>query len=264
MSKGTPFEEWMLCLKNERPGVLITVLKVSSDARLSVGTHLFVSEEGNYVGSIGDLALDRHVLEVAQKKLTQLHPKSETYTLQDAKGREIEVFIDVNVPPLQLIIFGAGHDAVPVAKLSVDLGFRTIVVDPRPAYATEERFPGTQIVLAHPAELEQNIYPNRRTYMVIMNHHLERDQICLRFALKSQSAYIGVLGPLKRGNRLLNALQDQGVVFSNDQLSRMYNPIGLDLGADSSTEVALSILSEILAVRNGHEGGFLRGKRTIH
>lgn len=257
------FAAWTACMKEDRPGVFATVLEVDSGAEVRTGSHLFVSEEGNMSGSLGDSVLDREVAEVADEKYHQLYPKSETRTFK-LDQLNVTVFIDVNVPPSEVMIFGAGHDAIPVASIARQLGFRTTVIDQRPAYATEERFPGVRLILSRPEQLEEKVEPGRRTYIVIMNHHIEKDQMCLRFALQSISPYVGVLGPRKRRNRMLDALREQGVTFTESQLSRMYNPVGLDIGADTSEEIAVSILSEILTVRNQHGGGHLREREAIH
>ncbi|HEU5140220.1 MAG TPA: XdhC family protein, partial [Bacillales bacterium] len=231
---------------------------------LTTGARLFVSEEGLPLGNLGSEFLNDLAEQTATIKLGKLHPKSESHSVELPEGGEASLFIDVNIPPPELMIFGAGHDAIPVAKFAGDLGIRTVVVDPRSAFATEENFPGAEIVLARSEELEDKVWPGKRTFTVIMNHHLERDQACLRFALESNAPYIGVLGPRKRRKWLLDGLEEQGITFSEEQLSRMYNPIGLDIGAETSEEVAISILSEILAVRNGHTGEFLRMKGRIH
>lgn len=258
------FQAWVESLRNEKTVVLATVLENTANDRLAVGSRLFISEEGLVIGSLGTDRLNDQVTKLAEEKLSRLHPTSETHSFSLADEEQVNIFVDVNVPPPQLMIFGAGHDAIPVARLARQMGMHTILVDTRPAYATSERFPGAEIVLARPEELEEKVHPTPRTFAVIMNHHLERDQACLRFALESSAAYVGVLGPRKRKRWLFEAFEEQGISFSEEQLSRLFNPIGLDIGAENAEEVAVSILSEIVAIRNGHEGGFLREKGSIH
>jgi xanthine/CO dehydrogenase XdhC/CoxF family maturation factor len=216
------------------------------------------------LGDLGDEALNRLVVELARKKLDTLYPQSETCIFSLPGDRQAEVFVDVNLPPSELMIFGAGHDAVPVAKFAVQLGFKTTVVDPRPAYATEERFPGARIILADAGLWRERVIIGRRTYVIVMNHHLERDQAAIHYALNSPAPYVGVLGPKSRRQRMLKVLEKEGITFGEDQLIRMYNPVGLDIGAETPEEVAISILSEILAFRKGHTGGFLRGRDSVH
>jgi xanthine/CO dehydrogenase XdhC/CoxF family maturation factor len=252
-------------LKEERAAVLGTLLE-SSSPDLPAGARLFVPEDGEPLGDLGNASLNQMVVELAREKLDTLYPQSETRQFSLPGGGQAQVFVDVNLPPFELMIFGAGHDAIPVAKFAVELGFRTTVVDPRPAYATEERFPGARIILADVGSWEERVIIGRRTFVIVMNHHLERDRAAICFALNSPAPYVGVLGPRSRRQRMLEALEKEGVTFREEQLARMYNPIGLDIGAETPEEVAISILSEVLAFRNGHAGGFLReqNKDTIH
>jgi xanthine dehydrogenase accessory factor len=259
-----PFAAWTACLKEERAAVLSTLLKFTSSPDLSAGVRLFVPENGEPLGDLGDEELNRLVIKVAREKLGTLHPQSETCIFSLQGGRQAEVFVDINLPPSELMIFGAGHDAVPLAKFAVQLGFKTTVVDPRPAYATEERFPGAVIILTDAGSWEERVIIGRRTYVVVMNHHLERDQAAIRLALNSPAPYVGVLGPRSRRQRMLETLEKEGVTFGEEQLARMFNPVGLDIGAETPEEVAISILSEILAFRKSHVGGFLRDRDKIH
>jgi xanthine dehydrogenase accessory factor len=259
-----PFAAWTACLKEERAAVLSTLLKFTSSPDLSAGVRLFVPENGEPLGDLGDEELNRLVVKVAREKLGTLHPQSETCIFSLQGGRQAEVFVDINLPPSELMIFGAGHDAVPLAKFAVQLGFKTTVVDPRPAYATEERFPGAVIILADAGSWEERVIIGRRTYVVVMNHHLERDQAAIRLALNSPAPYVGVLGPRSRRQRMLETLEKEGVTFGEEQLARMFNPVGLDIGAETPEEVAISILAEILAFRKSHVGGFLRDRDKIH
>lgn len=210
------------------------------------------------MGDLGDPTLNRLVIDRARAKLATLYPRSETCPISLPEGIQVQVFFDVNLPPFELMIFGAGHDAVPVARFAGELGFRTTVVDPRPAYNTEERFPGCRLILADRHLWEEKVTIGRRTFVLVMNHHLERDRAAIRFALNSPAPYVGVLGPKSRRERLLAALEKEGVSFGEEQLARMYNPVGLDIGAETPEEVAVSILAEMLAFRSGHTGGFLR------
>lgn len=259
-----PFAAWTECLKEERAGVLNTLLGISPSPGLSTGVRLFVPENGEPLGDLGDETLNRLAVELAREKLDSLHPQSETCTFSLPGGRQAEVFVDINLPPSELMIFGAGHDAIPLSKFAVQLGFKTTVVDPRPAYATKERFPGARIILAEAGLWEERVNIGKRTYVVVMNHHLERDRAAIRFALNSPAPYVGVLGPRSRCQRMLDALEKEGVTFGEEKLTRMYNPVGLDIGAETPEEVAISILSEILAFRKGHAGGFLRERESVH
>jgi xanthine/CO dehydrogenase XdhC/CoxF family maturation factor len=162
-------------------------------------------------------------------------------------------------------MFGAGYDAVPVAQLAWTLGFSVTVVDVRDAFLTADRFPGATLVGTDFSRLADRLHLPAGSFVLVMNHHVERDQDSLRFALESDAAYVGVLGPRSRLDKLLTGLAKQGYVPASTKLARVRNPIGLSLGAETAEEVAVSILGEILAIRRGFEGGFLNGSvRSLH
>ena len=250
---------WIDCVKLARPGLLATVLQAESKD-VEAGSRLFVSEDGDRCGSLGSRVLDDAVVEKAREKWLQIDPKSEAHPFA-LHGKDVTVFLDVHVPSPEVMIFGAGHDAIPVASFAQQSGFRVTVVDQREAFATAKRFPGAHIVLTRPEHLEDRVRPDRRTFVVIMNHHLDRDRACLRFALESDAPYVGLLGPRKRCERLLQSLREEGVTFTEKELSRLYNPVGLDLGAEGSDEIAVSIVSEMIAVKHGKSGRHLRAQR---
>jgi len=222
-----PLREYLQLWGTGEPAALVTDLKDFTR---------WLLRPGQGEGAIG---------EKAQELFRSPHPRPGLY---DIEGREL--YFDVSLPPPQLFIFGAGHDARPLSSLALELGFRVTVIDPRPAFANPENFPGARILLAHPGELEGRLHIDERSYIVVMNHHLTRDEACLRFALTTPAAYIGLLGPRSRLEQF-HSLQDT---------SRIRNPIGLDLGAEGPQEVALSILGEIIALSRGHRGGFLHGR----
>jgi xanthine/CO dehydrogenase XdhC/CoxF family maturation factor len=260
VAAGPLVDAWMTALREERAVVMATAIEVSTGAGLSVGAQMLVPEDGPPLGTLGQESLDQAVVELAGQKLRQLYPYSETrrFTLPD--GEWGDVFIDVNIPAPELAIFGAGHDAIPVATFGVQLGYKVTVVDARPAFATTERFPGATVIVAHPAEWPEQVRLGHRSYVVIMNHHVVRDEASLRFALESSAPYIGVLGPRSRYTRLLDDLRREGFEPAKERLAHVYNPVGLDVGAESPEEVANSILSEMLAVRRGYTAGFLRNR----
>lgn len=263
-SWATPFEAWLDYSKNEQPAVLATVMESSGRQAVTIGGRLFIAEDGLTLGSLGSTTLDRKAAKFAEEKLQKLYPSSQSYTLTIGEGESFLIFFDVNMPPTELILFGAGHDARPVASLAQQLGFRVLLVDQRPAFATNDRFPGAEINVCRPEHLAENIFPGKRSFIVIMNHHIEKDRMCLKFSLRSEAPYVGVLGPRKRKERLFAGLAEEKETFTEEALAKIYNPIGLDIGADTPEEVAISMLSEMIAVRNGHSGQFLWQKETIH
>ncbi|WP_019587290.1 XdhC family protein [Deinococcus apachensis] len=215
---------------------------------------VLVLPSGEVVGCLPEEPLYTFAVEAARTRLRMREPRAVTLAAPDGTP----VFIDVNVPPPRLVIYGAGHDAVPLAAQAHALGYDLHVIDPRPAYLTPGRFPGATLHLLSPEELDR-FTPGGRAHLIVMNHHLDRDRVCLAHALRSGAEYVGVLGPRSRAEDLLHALEAEGVTFTPEQLARLRSPIGLRLGAEAPEEVALSILAELMAWRRGYGGGFLSG-----
>lgn len=164
--------------------------------------------------------------------------------------RDRAILVESLLPPPALVVFGAGHDAVPLARLANGLGWHVSVIDGRAAYAREDRFPDAQVLVSPPA---RPVPIERGAAVVLMTHSFERDAAVLRW-LPRDLPYVGVLGPVHRTRRLLDELGIDG--------SHLHAPVGLDLGAEGPDEIALAIVAEILAVRRGRDGASLKGRTT--
>ena len=168
--------------------------------------------------------------------------------------------------PTSLAIFGAGDDARPLARMALELGWRVTVADPRPSMATEDRFPGVFTLVLGPAEeLVARAAPRPGSLAVIMTHHYRHDLPLLAGLLPLPLAFLGLLGPRRRSERMLEELARGGLAVTPPMRSRLHAPVGLDLGADAPEEVALSILAEMRAVLSGRDGRPLRDRANpIH
>jgi xanthine/CO dehydrogenase XdhC/CoxF family maturation factor len=185
--------------------------------------------------------------------------------LRDAPGARpggaARIFDDRIEPPTALAIFGAGDDAQPLARLARELGWRVTVADPRPAMPTEARFPGVSGLVLGPAdELVARAAPAPGSLAVVMTHHYRHDRPLLRHLLPLPLAYLGLLGPKARAERILADIAAEGLAVTPAMRSRLRAPVGLDLGADAPEEVALSVIAEMKAVLAGREGGPLRDR----
>jgi xanthine/CO dehydrogenase XdhC/CoxF family maturation factor len=173
------------------------------------------------------------------------------------------LFLEMVAPPTALVVFGAGDDAQPLARLAKELGWNVTIADPRPAFATAARFPMADALVVGAAEtLVEKVSPGRDALAVVMTHHYVHDVPLLRALLARPLAYLGLLGPKKRAAKILDDLAAQGVVISPEQRARLHAPVGLDLGADSPEQVALSILAEMQAVLTQRDARPLR-ERTL-
>ncbi len=177
-----------------------------------------------------------------------------------------EVFHQVIAPPTSLVIFGAGHDAQPLVRLAKELGWHVTVADPRAASATPARFPAADaIVVAPAAELVERVAPPADALAVVMTHHYVHDVPLLRALVRRPLAYLGLLGPKQRAEKILADLADEGVPLTDALRARLHAPVGLDLGAENAGEVALAILAEMQAVLASRDARPLRERpRPIH
>lgn len=257
-----PFDEgeahrlWLAAVRGQASACLATVI-ASENPEITKGSRMFIDEAVTATGSLDNSELEAKVLALAKQKMSELYPRSQTSSFE-LPGGSVDVFLDVTVPAPDLVIFGAGHDAIPMAEFGHKLGFNIIVVDARHAFVTEERFPmADQLIRTHPSGLAEKVILGPRSYAIVMNHHLERDKETLKFLLNTPVPYIGVLGPRKRYNDMLAAFKDEAFEPDAEDLKRVRNPIGVDVGADTPEEIAVSVMSELLAVRGGYEAGFL-------
>src|SRR6266702_4553367 len=172
------------------------------------------------------------------------------------------VFIDVFEPPPQLVILGAGDDARPLARFAADVGFRVVMVDRRPGFLTRERFPAAAELLESAGEGLAAVLPlDPACYAVVMTHNFADDLAYVRALLKTPAAYIGMLGPRQRTERILRTLAAETQI----EEGRVYGPVGLDIGTDGAEQVALSVIAEILAARSGRRARSLRERAApIH
>jgi len=173
-----------------------------------------------------------------------------------AVGNE-SLFFEVHGPPPTLIIFGAGHLSMPLVSLAHDLGLKTIVVDGRPRFATRERFPeADELLIGIPSEIAQTLAYNSSTFVVLTAHDYKYDLPVLKVVLPAGAVYVGLLGSKRRGKSIKEFLKEGGM--DQSLLDRLHVPTGLDIGAESAPEIALSILAEAVAIKAGRRGSSLR------
>jgi xanthine dehydrogenase accessory factor len=194
----------------------------------------------------GDIAWDDALGEGVKRALAE----DKNQSVESADGA---VFIEVFNPRLRCIIVGAVHIAQPLARMAAIDGFIVTVVDPRTAFATDERFPGIEVSTEWPDEALEKLKPNRRTAVVTLTHDPKLDDPALSVALKSDAFYIGALGSKRTHAARLQRLKELG--FGDNEMSRIRGPVGLDIGAISPAEIAVSILAQIVLALRGERRG---------
>jgi xanthine/CO dehydrogenase XdhC/CoxF family maturation factor len=246
-------------LAEERPISVVTVLE-SATAGVEPGARLVVRPDGEPEGSLGDDAVDAAAADAAREQLRE--ERSEVRELADG----LRAFVEVLDPPLKLVVCGAGHDAIPLVRAASVLGWNVAVVDDRRPFLTADRFPGAAslVHVEEPEVAAKAAGVDDRTFAVVMTHQFLKDKAYVRSLLASPAAYVGMLGPGARTERILAELRDEGVDVDAAR-DRIHGPAGLDLGGEGPEEIAQAIVAEIVAVKRRRSGGFLRERRgPIH
>jgi xanthine dehydrogenase accessory factor len=221
-----------------------TKVLVTSNAQMLSGT----SDDDGFDGRLG--ALGAQLLR---------ERRTEERTIATDAG-ESRVFVESYLPPPSLVVIGAAHIAVPLTRFAQDLGFDVTLIDAREWFLTEERFPHVaRRILAWPDKGLTQTTLDTETYLVILSHDPKFERPALKYALPYPLRYIGAIGSRKTHADRIATLRAEGV--GEDDLARIHAPIGLDIGAVSPEEIALSILAEMLAVRSGRPGGFMQAQR---
>lgn len=175
-------------------------------------------------------------------------------------------FLDYSLPTISLYIVGAGNDAIPLEKMAGILGWNTILIDGRITHANAQRFPdATEILVGKPKEVIGQLSLDQRSAVVLMTHNYQYDLAMLKELLPQDFPYIGLLGPSAKRHRILSELQGTGLELSSLKLNKLHGPTGLDLGAETAEQIALSICSEIMSVIQGTQPVHLKLKDSpIH
>ncbi len=216
-----------------------------------------VFDDGRVHGTLGDAARDAEARERGLDRIRQ--GGSRTLTLE-AAGAPMDAFFEVHGTGPLLLVVGAGEIAETLTLYGHTLGMHVVLLDARSRFATPERFPhADEIHVGMPSELMSAYRLDEASALVLVAHDYKTDLPVLEAALATSAGYIGMLGSRRRGGSILEMLAERGVAA--EALARIRTPIGLDIGSQSAAEIALSIVAEVVAVRNGRAGGVLAARR---
>lgn len=257
-------------LERRIPFCLATVVEAGAASGVAVGAKLVVRHDGEAVGQIGSAALTDAIQRLAAEQLgmgeirlarircdgTAL-PERRSRRGAEAEPDEVEVALEPMVPPDRLVIFGAGHIGMPLARLGAILGHEVTVVDDRERFANRERFPEAAQVIVQPFDQAvRRIEITPWTYLVLVTRGHEHDESTLRHLVGSPAPYIGMIGSRRRVLVVFERLRAMGV--PEDFIRRIYAPIGIDIGGRTPEEIALAIIAEIVNVKRGGRAPSLR------
>jgi xanthine dehydrogenase accessory factor len=241
----TPQGEFARIAADDGRAALVSVI-----AGGDTGAKLLVQADGRTSGGLGDASLDSAALAAAEELMWA--ERSELREVGD-----VSLFVDVTAPAPRLVIFGAVDYAAALCRLARAAGWRPYVCDPRSQFATAARFPDAeQVIAAWPKDAFARIGGiDRATYVAVLTHDPKLDDAALELALRSEAPYVGAMGSRRAQAQRRERLLAAGV--EEELLERVAAPIGLDLGALTPEETALSIMAEVVAVRHGRDGGRL-------
>jgi len=247
--------------EKRQKAVLITLFSLQDKKDPQYGTRLLLKEDGNILDH--SPVLKDVLLADAKEALINQNSSFKNYI---SDKQNLTAFIEVIKPPVSVIIIGAGNDVMPVVDMADILGWETTVIDGRANYAKKERFVSAcQVLVLKPEQVLEQIAIDEHTVFLLMTHNYNYDMAMLRQLLQKNISYIGMLGPKKKRERMLDELKGEGLIFTQQQLSVLHSPVGLDIGAETSEEIALSILAEIKALFAGKDVQSLRTlKEVIH
>ena len=250
--------------KNNQPAALCTVVKSEGSTPRHVGSKMLVYPDGTFIGTVGGGDLEHRVLDEAWMALSDGQPRHLHYTMSDPSrgdpgvcGGQVEVFVEPILPPATLVIIGAGHVGKAVVHLAKWLGFHVVVNDDRAEFCTPEATPGADAY--YPVEmgkLAESLKITNRTYLVVTSRGSSVDALGLPSLLESEAAYIGVIGSKRRWATTVKALKENGV--KEELIAKVHSPMGLELQAETPEEIAVSIMAEVLLVRDKGTGKSMR------
>lgn len=255
------------------PLVVTATVTASGDPPLAqVGDKILVHRDGSQIGTLGAPALDEAVHEVALRVFTDF-PRVMLQTLyfggdgravtrrSQAQTGDVELMVQLFEAPARLVVVGGGHVGLSVATLGSFLGFDIVVLDDRQEFANRDRFPMADEIHAGdtPTALDAMTF-DERTYVVLVSRGHRQDEDALRHVIGRGAVYVGMIGSRRRTATVIQHLAEEG--FDMEALDAMSTPVGLDLGAETPEEIALSILAEVVMLRRGGSGGRMREQRA--
>jgi len=254
------YEEIVALQREGRRGALATIVTARGSIPSFKSAKMLVRDDGSIAGTIGGGCVEAEVWQAARDVMTTEKPRTLTFDLnQDPKydtglvcGGTLEIFIEPVLPPALLYIFGAGHVSLELFKAARNAGFDVIVADDREAYANAERFPGARQIIAR--DFDQalaELAPGDSACIVIATRGHRDDMRILRWAVQTQARYIGMVGSRRKAITVYRELVGEGL--KPELFDRVHSPVGLDIGAITPEEIAVSIVAELIAVRRHAE-----------
>lgn len=258
-----PIELLKKAIHKRQNTVLVTLYAPQIKKGDTVGTSMLLEDSGEFHNNSSFQFVPETLMQDIKETLTIKKSSFKSYNLN---VHTFNAFLSFISPPISLVIVGAGNDAIPLQSIAETLGWEVTIVDGRHTYAKIERFSSAcQIIVSKPEKVLQQIPIDEKTVFVLMTHNYNYDYAILKALLDKNVTYIGALGPKKKLDNMITDLKAENIFLNERQKNILYGPVGLELGAETPAEIALSITAEIMSVMHNKKGGSLRNLLTeIH
>ena len=244
-------------LVKRQNAVIATVFSLNDYTGTQPGTCLLY-KENEFTGQLDNECspgIKQDIIKVAETRNSIVNN-------YEHKSRILTAFIEYLHPSVAIVIAGAGNDVLPLVTMTDVLGWHVTIVDGRPTHATEQRFPTVKkILVGSPEKIVPQLFSDSRTAFILMSHNYNYDKAMLQLLQEKEYAYLGVLGPARKMERMINELAQDGINIREQRMAKIFGPTGLDIGAETSEEIALSVVAEIQKVLTGHSGNPLKYKK---
>ena len=246
--------------KNNESAALCTVIKSEGSTPRHIGSKMLVYPDGKFIGTVGGGELESRVIKAALESLKKSEAQTISYSMVDPSrgdpgvcGGTVEVFVEPILPPAMVVVIGGGHVGKAVVHLAKWLGFRVAVSDDREEFCNPESVPGADAYYpVDMGKLAENLKVTRQTYLVVTSRGSGVDAKGLPSLLESEAAYIGVIGSKRRWLTTVKALKEQGV--PDELINKVHSPMGIELNAETPEEIAISIMAEVLMIKDKGTG----------
>lgn len=241
------------------PAAMVTVIRTKGSVPRDTGTKMVVEISGKIHGTIGGSSVEQLVIKEAIECIKNASPKICMHDLYDEAaedtgmicGGTMEFFIEPLIYPEKLYIFGGGHVALHLARMAGQTGFDLIIIDDRPEFASQERFPDADgLITGNPETAAEKLNLTQNDYIVILTHGHKHDYQALKGVIKKPYKYLGMIGSKKKRNDIYKRLRENDEV-TDEHLQKVHCPIGLDISAETPEEIAVSILAQLIQSRRG-------------
>jgi xanthine dehydrogenase accessory factor len=253
------FEEIVKMRRAGQRGALATIVYTNGSIPSYESSRMLLREDGSIAGTVGGGCVEADVWAAAKEVMQKESPRKMVFHLNNEAsydnglicGGTLEIFVEPILPQPMVYLFGGGHVSMAMAKAASAAGFGVAVVDDREAFANQERFPMAQEVFTSYQDAFEKIKPSASTYLVIVTRGHKEDMRVLAWAVRTEARYVGMIGSKRKVLSVYKALEQEG--YGPEEFERVYAPMGLDIGALSPEEIAISIVAELIAVRRNAE-----------